>query len=388
MLRNAFLDRVRHVERLCSIALAMIKTTDISNSKLKDGTSTGPNIIEEVSGGGHVDGDQWPLWLSEEDRQLLQSESVKADAVVAEDGSGDYTTVAAAVEAAPSNNEKRCVIRIKTGVYRENVRVMGHRKNIMVVGDGRLHTFITGNRSVANGWSPFQSATVGVISEGFLARDITFENTGGSGNGAAVALRVGSDKSAFYRCGFSSYERTLHVQSKRQFFADCFITGNRDIIYGNSAAFFQGSDIRVRQQFLFIDNIVTAQSRSDQNQDTGIVIQNSRIEASDLDHWLYSTTYLGRPEREFARSVVMQSYISDLLRPDGWQGWGVTFELDNLTFREYQNRGMGANTKRRVKWKSFKVITDPEEAEQFTTGPFIDGGSWLKGTGFPFKLDL
>jgi pectinesterase len=43
--------------------------------------------------------------------------------VVAADGSGQFRTVQQAVDHVPENNTQRVVIRIKPGVYREQVRV-------------------------------------------------------------------------------------------------------------------------------------------------------------------------------------------------------------------------------------------------------------------------
>lgn len=105
----------------------------------------------------------WPEWLSTGDRRLLQSPSVTADVVVAADGSGDYKTVAEAVANAPEKSSKRYVIRIKAGVYKENVEVSKKKKNIMFMGDGRENTIITGSRNVKDGSTTFHSATVGKL---------------------------------------------------------------------------------------------------------------------------------------------------------------------------------------------------------------------------------
>lgn len=146
------------MEKLCSNLLAMITNmthTDIQNEK-------------KLSGGRKLSAPErrsksWPDWLSAGDRRLLQSSSVTPDVVVAVDGSGDYKTVTAAVDAAPEKSSKRYVIRIKAGVYRENVEVPKKKTNIMFLGDGRTSTIITGSRNVVDGSTTFKSATVGKL---------------------------------------------------------------------------------------------------------------------------------------------------------------------------------------------------------------------------------
>lgn len=134
--------------------------TDIANYEAKMGTTNNRKLKEEQNNG---DGIQWPEWLSAGDRRLLQSSSVEPDVVVAADGSGNFRTVAAAVAAAPEKSSKRYVIRIKAGVYRENVEVPKKKTNIMFMGDGRRNTIITGSRNVVDGSTTFNSATVGKL---------------------------------------------------------------------------------------------------------------------------------------------------------------------------------------------------------------------------------
>lgn len=86
--------------------------------------------------------------------------------------------------------------------------------------------------------------------------------------------------------------------------------------------------------------------------------------------------------------MIMQSAISDVIRPEGWSEWAGTFALNTLTYREYANTGAGAGTANRVKWNGFKVITAAAEAQKYTAGQFIGGGGWLSSTGFPFSLGL
>ncbi|KAG7581927.1 Pectinesterase inhibitor domain [Arabidopsis suecica] len=401
--RKALLKGQIHVEHMCSNALAMIKNmtdTDIANFEQKAKiTSNNRKLKEEnqettvavdIAGAGELDAEGWPTWLSAGDRRLLQGSSVKADATVAADGSGTFKTVAAAVAAAPENSNKRYVIHIKAGVYRENVEVAKKKKNIMFMGDGRTRTIITGSRNVVDGSTTFHSATVAAVGERFLARDITFQNTAGPSKHQAVALRVGSDFSAFYNCDMLAYQDTLYVHSNRQFFVKCIIVGTVDFIFGNAAVVLQDCDIHARRPNSGQKNMVTAQGRTDPNQNTGIVIQKCRIGAtSDLQSVKGSfPTYLGRPWKEYSQTVIMQSAISDVIRPVGWSEWTGTFALNTLTYREYANTGAGAGTANRVKWGGFKVITAAAEAQKYTAGQFIGGGGWLSSTGFPFSLGL
>ena len=144
---------------MCSNALAMIKNmtdTDMAiqrmkmqNRKLKEEEDS---VDESI---------KWPEWLSAGDRRLLQSSSLTPNVVVAADGSGNYKTVSAAVAAAPDNSKTRYIIKIKAGVYRENVEVTKKKKFIMFLGDGRSNTIITGNKNVVDGSTTFKSATVG-----------------------------------------------------------------------------------------------------------------------------------------------------------------------------------------------------------------------------------
>ncbi|EEF46188.1 pectinesterase [Ricinus communis] len=385
--REFFLGDERHVHRLCGNALAMIKTmtdTDMANEQALSSSPSSERRLKEENG------IEWPEWLPAGDRRLLQATTLTPNVVVAADGSGNYRTVSEAVAAAPSRSSTRYIIRIKAGVYRENVDIPSSKTNLMFVGDGRTTTIITGSRSVVGGSTTFNSATVAVNADGFLARDVTFQNTAGPSGHQAVALRVSADLSAFYRCDMIAFQDTLYVHRLRQFYVSCIVIGTVDFIFGNAAVVFQNCDIHARRPNPGQRNMVTAQGREDPNQNTGIVIQKCRIGATqDLEAAKNSfQSYLGRPWKLYSRTVIMQSQISDIIHPAGWFMWDGTFALDTLTYREYQNTGPGANTANRVTWMGYKVMTSASEALPYTAGNFISGGNWLSSTGFPFSLGL
>ncbi|XP_019189022.1 PREDICTED: probable pectinesterase/pectinesterase inhibitor 17 isoform X2 [Ipomoea nil] len=338
---------------------------------------------------GYTDG--FPAWTKPGDRKLLQSSAAsKADVVVAQDGSGDYKTVTEAVNAAGKRSGSgRYVIYVKAGVYKENVNIGSKLKNIMMVGDGIGKTIITGSQSVGGGTTTFNSATVAVSGDGFIGQGITFRNTAGAANHQAVALRSGSDLSVFYQCSFEGYQDTLYVYSDRQFYRECDIYGTVDFIFGNAAAVFQNCNIYARNP-PNKTNTITAQGRTDPNQNTGISIHNSKVTAaSDLKGSLGSVkTYLGRPWQQYSRTVFMKTSLDSLIDPAGWLPWDGNFALNTLYYGEYSNTGAGASTANRVKWAGYHVITSATEASKFTVGNFIAGGSWLPATNVPFTSGL
>ncbi|KAJ4703183.1 Pectinesterase [Melia azedarach] len=309
-------------------------------------------------------GFQFPSWVTTRDRMLLQAlpKEIKANVVVAKDGSGKYKTLKEAVAAAPDNSKTRYVIYVKKGTYKENVEVGKKKKNLMIAGDGMDLTIITGHLNVVDGATTFNSATVAVGGDGFIAQDIWFQNTAGPEKHQAVALRVSADQSVINRCRIDAYQDTLYAHTNRQFYRDCYITGTVDFIFGNAAVVFQNCKIVARKPMSKQSNMVTAQGRTDKNQNTG-------------------TFY---PKM----TVFMQSYIGDHIDPAGWSEWDGDFALKTLYYGEYMNRGPGAGTSKRVKWPGYHVITSAEEAKKFTVAELIAGGTWLKSTGVAYTEGL
>ncbi|RRT53848.1 hypothetical protein B296_00035681 [Ensete ventricosum] len=334
----------------------------------------------------------FPEWVSAGDRRLLQAQpaAAAANAVVAQDGSGNYTTVAAAVAAAPAESPRRYVIYVKKGVYKENVEVKKKKWNLMLVGDGMGQTVISGSRSYVDGWTTYRSATFAVAGKRFIARDLTIENTAGPQKHQAVALRSDSDLSVFYRCGFSGYQDTLYAHSLRQFYRECRIAGTVDFIFGNAAAVFQNCQVNPRRALPGQKNLVTAQGRKDPNQNTGFSLQFCNVSAdADIIGSANSTaTYLGRPWKAYSRAVFMQSYLGSVIRPEGWLEWDGTFALNTLYYAEYMNYGPGSGLGRRVKWPGYHALSDATMAANFTVARFIDGNSWLPSTGVKYIAGL
>ncbi|KAG2304863.1 hypothetical protein Bca52824_033514 [Brassica carinata] len=332
-----------------------------------------------------------PSWLDE--NSLKTSEALKstADLVIAKDGSGDFLTVNEAVAAAPENSQTRFVIYVKGGIYSEIVQIEHNKTNITIVGDGQDSTIITGNLNAKDGIKTFYSATLAVNGDDFMAQHFCVQNTAGPAKGQAVALRVSGDRSIIHRCRIESYQDTLYAFVGRQFYRDSYITGTVDFIFGHAAAVFQYCQIVARKPIRGQSNMITAQNRDNEDQTSGFSIQRCNITASpDLSAVKTKVkTYLGRPWGIMATVVVMESFIDDHIDPAGWFPWDNDRErLSSLYYAEYNNKGPGANTSERVKWKGFRVIRNPKEAENFTVDQLIRGSLWINSTRVPYEKGL
>ncbi|XP_075509103.1 putative pectinesterase/pectinesterase inhibitor 45 [Primulina tabacum] len=338
-----------------------------------------------------VNKDGFPSWISRENRRMLKTNSPKImpNVTVAKDGSGDFTTVSAALNALPEKYTGRYVIYVKEGVYEESVMITKKMIDVTMYGDGSQKSVISGSKNFIDGVPTFQTATFAVLGEGFIAQSLGFRNTAGPQKHQAVALRVQADRSIFVNCRMEGFQDTLYAQTHRQFYRSCYITGTIDFIFGDAAAVFQNCMIYIRKPLDNQKNIVTAQGRIDRRQTTGIVLQNCKILADPKlePEKAKFKSYLGRPWKEQSRTIIMESEIGDLIQPEGWLEWDGDFALKTLYYAEFNNKGPGSNTSGRVKWPGYKVIKR-EDALKFTVGPFLQGESWLKNPTVPVRFGM
>nr|GMD79216.1 pectinesterase-like [Ipomoea batatas] len=364
------------------------------------GGGSGHGGFGGMGGGGHQ---QFPMWMPRADRRLLMSKQgggpgrggveLRPNAVVAKDGSGQFTTITdalAAYKPKKNDNSTRHVIYVKAGVYNEDILVQKKQINLFMYGDGPRKTVITGKKCFRDGVSTFRTAPFSVVGNGFICKSMGFENTAGPEGHQAVALRVQSDMSAFYNCRMDGYQDTLYAHTHRQFYSNCVISGTIDFIFGDAAAVFQDCTIVVRKPMDNQKNIVTAHGRTHFAEPTGLVIQNCQFVAEDglIAKKAQIKSYLGRPWKPYSRTVIMESTIGDFIDPEGWMPWTGTLGLDTLYYAEYRNRGPAADTSRRVNWKGYHVLRNSKEAMKFTVDPFIQGSEWLPATGAPFFVGL
>ncbi|VFQ58260.1 unnamed protein product [Cuscuta campestris] len=385
--KDSVAERLKDMTELVSNSLAIFASTDGGDefAGVPIGNRRRRKLLEKG---------EFPEWLSESDRKLLSmpGSPIRADIIVAKDGSGTVKTIGEAIKKVPEHSTRRTIIYIKEGVYEEhNTLKIGKKKtNVMLVGDGKGKTVISGSKSVAQQLTTFHTASFAATGRGFIAKDITFQNTAGPVKHQAVALRIGADHAVVYRCQIIGYQDTLYVHSQRQFYRECDIYGTVDFIFGNAAVVIQKCNIYARKPLPDQKNTITAQNRKDPNQITGISIHASNILATpDLEASKGTfPTFLGRPWKMYSRTVYMLCYMGDHVDPRGWLEWSGDFALSTLYYGEYMNHGPGAGLARRVTWPGYRVIKLEAEASRFTVSHLISGSSWLPSTGVAFLSGL
>lgn len=217
-----------------------------------------------------------------------------------------------------------------------------------------------------------------------MASGLTIQNTAGPDAHQAVAFRSDSDLSVIENCEFIGNQDTLYAHALRQFYKSCRIQGNVDFIFGNSASFFQDCLILVRPRQVKPEkgenNAVTAQGRTDPAQSTGFVFQNCLINGTDEYMALYYSkpkvhkNFLGRPWKEYSRTVFVNCNLEALITPEGWMPWSGEFALKTLFYGEFKNSGPGANLSQRVTWSS---QIPAEHVNVYSVQNFIQGDDWI-----------
>ncbi|KAI4345389.1 hypothetical protein L6164_012517 [Bauhinia variegata] len=334
----------------------------------------------------------FPSWVSEGQRRLLEG-TEKIDVTVAQDGSGDFTTLNDALRTVPKMSSAPYVIHVKAGIYQEYVDIPGEMTHLTIIGDGPTKTRFTGKKNSLDGLTTYLTSTFGVNGNFFTAKDVGFENSAGAEKFQAVALRVTADKAVFYNCHMDGYQDTLYTQSQRQFYRDCQITGTIDFIFGDAAGVFQNCKLIVRKPLDNQDCIVAAGGRMKPEDPNGLVFQSCQFTA-DPEYLSSRATnsrcsFLARPWRPYAKTVIMDSKIDAFFDPKGYLDWeGESFQ-QTATAYEFNNKGTGADTAGRVTWPGVKVLSS-SEAKTYYPNSFYEikdaseKDSFIAAAGIPY----
>jgi pectinesterase len=299
---------------------------------------------------------------------LRTSASSQYDFIVAQDGSGNFKTVQEAINAVPDLRTVRTIILIKNGIYKEKLTLPQTKINVTFRGECLEKTILTyddyaqkknrfGEEMGTSGSSSFF-----IFGDGFIAENITFENSAGP-VGQAVAVRVDGDRVKFLHCRFLGFQDTLypHGEKSRQYYKNCTVEGTIDFIFGWSTAVFDSCKI-----FCKTEGCITAASTPEMIP-YGFVFLNCTI-TGNAPHGSF---YLGRPWRPYAKVVYLQCKLDTMIHPSGWNNWDNIENEKTAYFAEYKNTGTGFQPERRVNW-SHQLTS--KEANSYTVQNIF--GDW------------
>lgn len=268
--------------------------------------------------------------------------------VVAADGSGQYKTVQAAVDAVPAGNNKPVTIFIKKGIYREVLVIDARKPFITLEGEQKDSTIIIYNNHAGtrlpngdtlNTWT---CASVFVYADDFTARNLSFSNDAGFTAGQAVALRVEGNRAAFFNCRMTGHQDVLFLSGNgvKHYFRDCYIEGTTDFIFGGATAVFEKCQLHSRK-----NSHVTAAS-TNSIIPFGFVFFDCRLTADSN----INKVSLGRPWTPTASVTYIRCHMDKHIIPEGWNNWRNPANETTARYAEYESTGAGATPAARVKW--------------------------------------
>lgn len=300
---------------------------------------------------------------------------------VAKSGLRNFTTLQGAIDSIAKHNQVPTLICIATGVYREKVLIPKTKDFITLIGDSSGNgtvivwndTAATINPQTEHPLRTFNSSTVAINAEFFVARNIIFANDApppeqGEVGGQAVALRITGDYAAFYNCKFLGHQDTLYDQKGRHYFKSCFIQGSVDFIFGNGRSLYKDCYVRALATSYVSVGSVTAQKRGANKFDSGFTFLRCNLTGDN-------SVYLGRAWGNNSRVVFAYTWMDDIVVPEGWNDWGIPSRERTVFYAEFECSGPGSNNNTRVPWA--RHLT-PLEAQPFLSVAFINGDNWLQ----------
>ncbi|CAN1219485.1 Probable pectinesterase 55, partial [Linum perenne] len=258
---------------------------------------------------------------------------------------GDFTTVQAAIDSVPPENNRWFKIHIKSGTYEEQVTIPPNKPCIFLEGEGRGSTIIEFSAHAQTD----SSATFCSVPPNIVAKGITFKNTHNLGFTLprvfskirttdevvpALAARIYGDKSAFYDCGFIGVQDTLWDVQGRHYYLNCYIEGAVDFIFGGGQSFFENTQIRVTA-----GGFITAQKRMGRNDPSGFVFYGGRVDGAAPG----IQTLLGRAYGPFSRVIFHSTFFNSVINPLGWNAWKYVGQEENFEYVEMGCSGPGSD---------------------------------------------
>ena len=284
----------------------------------------------------------------EVDTFTTQMPAPAVEKIVAQDGSGDYTTVQAAFDGVPDFYTGPYTIFVKNGTYYEKLLLPSSKVNVILIGEDRDNTILTYDDYAGISGGTSSSYSVGIDAPDFMAMNITFQNTVQNdqsvGSQQAVALRSNGDRQVFYNCNLLGYQDTYYAWGGsgvgRVYMKNCYIEGSVDFIFGRDIVLFDSCQIHVNRNQCSLTAANTEASSK-----FGFVFKDCNITYDSLgfDGNVVSKIYLGRAWQNSPRTVFMNTYEPSVVDSLGWNQQPINTGVVPALYGVYQDYGPGYN---------------------------------------------
>ncbi|WP_045732671.1 pectinesterase family protein [Pseudarthrobacter chlorophenolicus] len=302
---------------------------------------------------------------------------------------GQFATVQAAVDAAPANSGRRTEIRIAPGTYRELIRVPANKPRVSFIGRGQAPedvVLVYNNASGTpkpDGTGPYGtggSTSVRIDGPDFMAVNLTFSNDFDEAanpemkNRQAVALFLAGDRAVLRNIRCLGNQDTLLVDSPargvqaRSYFADSYVEGDVDFIFGRGTAVFSGCRIRSLDRGSSTNNGYVSAGSVNIGIKHGYLFTECRF-VSDAAS---GSVHLGRPwhpggdPEAIAQVLVRDSWLGAHISGTPWTDMSG-FSWREARFSEFNNNGPGSRA------TPDRPQLDPRLAEDFAAGAYLQG---------------
>jgi len=271
-----------------------------------------------------------------------------------------------AIDRIPKENQEPVTILIGPGIYHEKITVDRPFVTLEGIGESNADTVLTFDDCAdfvmedGTKMGTFRSYSVFVDAHDVTLRNLTIENASGDSitHGQAIALYADGDRLTVDSCRLLGHQDTLftgplppkEIQKNgfigpkqfaprlrtRQYYKDCYICGDVDFIFGGATAYFENCTIESLRRFSEEreepQGYVTAAS-TPEGQEYGYVFSECRLISKECPP---GTVYLGRPWRNYARTVFIECSFGEHIHPALFHDWNKPDARGTVLYGIYQ----------------------------------------------------
>ena len=318
--------------------------------------------------------------------QRTQPQPRLYDAIVDINGTGDYASLQAAIDAAPTGRVNPWLIFVKNGNYKEHIDIPSAKPFMHIIGQDRDKTVILDDRLCGgdNAVHVSVGATVVVNANDCMFENITLENSYGHENATgpqALALNTSADRTILNNVALLSYQDTWITPGKsdyRAYVKNSLIEGAVDFIYNSGDIYIENTTLLITRDS---GGFIVAPSHA-KDVKWGYVFRDCTITAPGDPS--KTTVWLGRPWHNFPKTVFLNTRAEVNIPATGWYEtmgglpviwaeWNTTDASGNLVdLSQRRDTYYYMQDGERVYGTAKNRLTD-EEAAQYTLTNVLSG---------------